>query len=33
VRLYDDWGKPKEAADWRAELARKPSAENNEAKP
>jgi serine/threonine protein kinase/tetratricopeptide (TPR) repeat protein len=33
VRLYDDWGKPEEAAQWRAELARKPPAENNEARP
>jgi hypothetical protein len=33
VRLYEDWGKPEEAAKWRAELARKPPAENNEAKP
>jgi serine/threonine protein kinase len=33
VRLYDDWGKPEEAAKWRAELARKPPAVNNEAKP
>jgi len=33
VRLYEEWGKPDEAAKWRAELAGKPPAENNEAKP
>ena len=33
VQLYDEWGKPEEAAKWRAELARKPPAENNVAKP
>ena len=33
VRLYDDWGKPKEAADWRAKLASELPAENNEPKP
>jgi tetratricopeptide (TPR) repeat protein len=33
VRLYDDWGKPKEAAEWRAKLASELPAENNEAKP
>jgi hypothetical protein len=30
---YEEWGKPDEAAKWRAELAGKPPAENNEAKP
>jgi tetratricopeptide (TPR) repeat protein len=33
VRLYDDWGKPKEAADWRARIARELPAENKEPKP
>jgi tetratricopeptide (TPR) repeat protein len=33
VRLYDDWGKPDEAAKWRAKLARELPAENNEPKP
>src|SRR5262249_48062652 len=33
VRLYDERGKPEEAAKWRAELARKPPAGNHEAKP
>jgi hypothetical protein len=33
VRLYDDWGKPKEAAKWRARLARELPAENKEPKP
>jgi non-specific serine/threonine protein kinase/serine/threonine-protein kinase len=33
VRLYEDWGKPEEAAKWRANLAPEPPAENNEAKP
>ena len=33
VRLYDDWGKPKEAAEWRAKLTRELPAENNEPKP
>jgi tetratricopeptide (TPR) repeat protein len=33
VRLYDEWGKPDEAAKWRAELARRPPAENNKTKP
>jgi eukaryotic-like serine/threonine-protein kinase len=30
VRLYDEWGKPEEAAKWRAKLARELPAENNE---
>jgi tetratricopeptide (TPR) repeat protein len=33
VRLYEDWGKPEEAAKWRARLARELPAENNEPKP
>ena len=33
VRLYEEWGKPAEAAKWRAELAGKPPAENNKTKP
>ena len=33
VRLYDDWGKPEEAAEWRARLARELPAENKEPKP
>jgi tetratricopeptide (TPR) repeat protein len=33
VRLYDDWGKPEKAADWRAKLASKPCAESNKPKP
>jgi tetratricopeptide (TPR) repeat protein len=33
VPLYDDWGKPEEAAKWRARLARELRAENNEPKP
>ena len=33
VRLYEDWGKPEEAAKWRAKLARELPAENNEPKP
>jgi eukaryotic-like serine/threonine-protein kinase len=33
VRLYDEWGKPEEAAKWRAKLARELPAENNEPKP
>jgi len=33
VRLYDDWGKPENAAEWRAKLARDLAAEHNEAKP
>jgi non-specific serine/threonine protein kinase/serine/threonine-protein kinase len=33
VRLYEDWGKPEEAAKWRANLAREPPAENNEPQP
>jgi hypothetical protein len=33
VRLYDGWGKPEEAAKWRAKLARELPAENNVPKP
>jgi serine/threonine protein kinase len=33
VRLYDEWGKPEKAAEWRAKLARGLPAENNEPKP
>jgi hypothetical protein len=33
VRLYDDWGKPEEAAKWRAKLARELPAESNKPKP
>jgi tetratricopeptide (TPR) repeat protein len=33
VRLYDNWGKPKEAAEWRAKLARELPAENSAPKP
>jgi hypothetical protein len=33
VRLYDEWGKPEEAAKWRAKLSRELPAENNEPKP
>jgi serine/threonine protein kinase len=33
VRLYDEWGKPEKAAEWRAKLARELPAENNEPKP
>jgi tetratricopeptide (TPR) repeat protein len=33
VRLYDEWGKAKEAAEWRAKLAHKVPVVNNEPKP
>jgi tetratricopeptide (TPR) repeat protein len=33
VRLYEDWGKPEEAAKWRAKLASELPAKNNEPKP
>ena len=33
VRLYDEWGKPEEAAKWRAKLASELPAKNNEPKP
>jgi hypothetical protein len=33
VRLYEDWGKPEKAAEWRAKLAHELPAANNEAKP
>jgi tetratricopeptide (TPR) repeat protein len=33
VRLYDEWGKPKEAAKWREKLARELPAENTDPKP
>ena len=33
VRLYEDWGKPEEAAKWRAKLARELPAESNKPKP
>jgi non-specific serine/threonine protein kinase/serine/threonine-protein kinase len=33
VRLYDEWGKPEKAAEWRAKLASELPAENNEPKP
>jgi non-specific serine/threonine protein kinase/serine/threonine-protein kinase len=33
VRLYDEWGKPEKAAEWRAKLARELPAVNNVPKP
>jgi hypothetical protein len=33
VRLYEAWGQPEKAAEWRAKLARVLPAENNEPKP
>jgi hypothetical protein len=33
VRLYDEWSKPEEAAQWRAKLVRELPAENTEPKP
>jgi hypothetical protein len=33
VRLYDEWGNDKEAAEWRAKLARELPTENKESKP
>jgi non-specific serine/threonine protein kinase/serine/threonine-protein kinase len=33
VQLYDEWGKPEKAAEWRAKLARELPAESNKPKP
>jgi tetratricopeptide (TPR) repeat protein len=33
VQLYDEWGKPEKAAEWRAKLARELPAEKNKPKP
>jgi hypothetical protein len=33
VKLYDDWGKPEKAAEWRAKLAPQPPVEKNKPKP
>jgi hypothetical protein len=33
VRLYDEWGKPEKAAEWRANLAREVTVESNKPKP
>ena len=29
VQLYDAWGKPDQAAEWRAKLAKEPTAKTN----
>ena len=33
VQLYDEWGRPEKAAEWRAKLARELPAESNKPKP